>query len=86
MLPQQQLDSLERKMNERDRENLEFLLNADEETLKDWYDKMDTDDHEYASELLALYGEELAIKKTLIDDTEIKEFGEAAGILSRYRK
>lgn len=56
---------LERKMNDYDRENLQFLLNADEETLKDWYGKVDVDDHEYASELLALYSEELTIKSSI---------------------
>jgi len=52
-------------MNEYDRENLQFLLNADKETLKDWYETVDVDDHEYASELLAQYSEELAIKSSI---------------------
>lgn len=54
-------------MNERDRENLQFLLNADEETLKDWYDKMDIDDHEYASEIMEEYAEELRLRHAIID-------------------
>jgi len=62
---------LERKMNEYDRENLEFLLNADEETLADWYDTVDVDDHEYASELLAQYSEELAIKSSIYNVEEM---------------
>lgn len=86
MLLHQQLDSLERKMNSRDWENLQFLLNADEETLRDWYEQMDVDDHEYASEIMTMYSQELKTKGVLIDDTEIKEFGEADGILARYRK
>lgn len=49
-------------MNEHDRENLQFLLNADEETLQDWYSKVDEDDHEYASEIMTMYSEELAMK------------------------
>jgi len=67
MQQQMQLDFLEKKMNEYDKENLQFLLNADEETLSDWYDKVDVDDHEYASELLAQYAEELAIKSSIYD-------------------
>lgn len=39
-------------MNKHDRKNLEFLLNADRDTLRDWYDSVDEDDHEYAMELL----------------------------------
>lgn len=54
-------------MNEYDRENLQFLLNASEEVLQDWYNKVDVDDHEYASELLAMYSEELSIKSSIYD-------------------
>ena len=39
-------------MKKRDRKNLEFLLNADRDTLRDWYESVDEDDHEYAMELL----------------------------------
>lgn len=70
-------------MNEYDWENLQFLLNADKETLQDWYNKVDVDDHEYASELLAQYSEELKTKEVLITDKEINEFGEASEILAR---
>lgn len=58
-------------MNEYDRQNLEFLLNVDEQTLCDWYDAMEPDDHEYASELLAQYAEELAIKSSIYDVEEL---------------
>jgi hypothetical protein len=86
MLRQVQFDSLGRKMNDYDWENLQFLLNADEETLRDWYDKVDVEDHEYASELMTAYSEELKVKEILITDKEIKKFEEASGILARYRK
>ena len=46
-------------MNEHDRSNLEFLLNADSATIKDWTTKVSLDDIDYAHELLALYSEEL---------------------------
>jgi hypothetical protein len=46
-------------MNEHDRANLNFLLNASPEVLKDWESKMPTDDLEYAQELLNLYALEL---------------------------
>jgi hypothetical protein len=73
-------------MNDHDWVNLQFLLNADKETLADWYSKTDVDDHEYASEIMTMYSEELKVKEVLITDKDIKEFGEASGILSRYRK
>jgi len=46
-------------MNEWDRNNLEFLLNADEATIKDWQSKVSADDIDYAHELLARYSQEL---------------------------
>ena len=39
-------------MDEHDRENLRFLLNAEPGVLMDWYMKMDVDDHRYAMSLL----------------------------------
>lgn len=39
-------------MNKRDQGNLDFLLTASTETLKDWYAKASEDDREYAMELL----------------------------------
>lgn len=46
-------------MNEHDRNNLQFLLNASEATLRDWYITVSDDDHVYASELLDQYAAEL---------------------------
>lgn len=56
-------------MNNHDRENLKFLLNANPDTLKKWYDAVDEDDIEYASEIMARYSEELKVKAVLLDDT-----------------
>jgi len=46
-------------MNDWDRNNLEFLLNADEATIKDWQSKVTADDIEYAHELLNQFAVEL---------------------------
>jgi hypothetical protein len=46
-------------MNDHDRNNLNFLLHAEAEVLKDWAAKMEEDDIAYAQELLAMYAEEL---------------------------
>jgi len=45
--------------NERDRENLKFLMACDQETLQDWFQHTGTDDLDYAWELLAAYSREL---------------------------
>ena len=46
-------------MNEHDRANLEFLLNADAATIKDWHSKVSADDIDYAQELLDAFSQEL---------------------------
>jgi hypothetical protein len=46
-------------MNEHDRSNLEFLLNASPEVIKDWHNQVSADDIEYAHELLSQYSQEL---------------------------
>lgn len=47
-------------MNQHDRDNLDFLLNASPAVIEDWYEQMSDDDIEYAFELLAAYSQELA--------------------------
>lgn len=46
-------------MNQHDRSNLKFLLNADLDVIKDWASKMESDDIAYAQELLLAYADEL---------------------------
>lgn len=75
---------LENKMNNYDKENLQFLLNADEKTLSDWYSTVNEDDHTYASELLSAYGLELDLAKTLLSDNEIINFHDAKILLSNF--
>ena len=74
-------------MNDHDRENLKFLLGADEETLRDWYEKMDDDDHKYASEIMEEYAEELRIRHSIIDAEIAAEnnISDAAEYLKKFR-
>lgn len=59
-------------MNEHDRSNLNFLLTASPEVLKDWQSQMDSDDLEYAQELLNMYAEELkAQSQELLIEAEL---------------
>ena len=46
-------------MNDWDRNNLNFLLNADDRVIKEWTAQVPQDDIDYAHELLALYSQEL---------------------------
>ena len=45
--------------SEWDRDNLNFLLNSNDEAMKDWYAQADADDLLYAQELLSAYSKEL---------------------------
>lgn len=62
-------------MNDNDRKNLEFLLKADAETLKQWYKVVDTDDIVYALELITIYSNLLNdySQDEVVDCTQAKE-------------
>jgi hypothetical protein len=66
-------------MNQRDRDNLDFLLNASPEVIQDWYEKMEDDDIMYAFELLELAKEELIEQQMAGND-----LSEARAIISKY--
>ncbi len=71
-------------MDNYDRENLFFLLTASQAVLKIWYDESDVEDHEYASELLNQYREELTLKKRFYDSEEVDKVNEAATYLKKF--
>jgi len=48
--------------NDWDRDNLNFLLNASPQVMKDWDAQADEDDRIYAQELLDAYAEELRLQ------------------------
>jgi hypothetical protein len=79
--------------NEWDRDNLNFLLNTDDEVLKDWHAQADADDLVYAQELLAAYSEELKLKALELRvecELEAKGTHEAnmviQGVLDKFKK
>lgn len=81
-------------MNQHDRENLNFLLTASRDVLKDWYSQIDSDDLAYASELLDQYAEELNLRNSMIDadqalntlcDLTDDPYAEANDLLARFR-
>jgi len=77
-------------MDEHDKNNLEFLLSADEKTLLDWYNNTNYDDHLYASELMSKYSEELTDIKVSMDielhllNNDTDEWHESNNILSKF--
>lgn len=73
-------------MNDWDRNNLNFLLNADKETLEDWHNYADEDDYKYAMELLEAARMELQLKELLlIDEAAVEDLSDAQAVLDKFR-
>lgn len=71
-------------MNQHDKDNLEFLLNSTPASLKNWYDSVDGDDHEYALELIRLHSSEIILSELeLIDEQE--DLSVAAKYLAKFK-
>ncbi len=66
-------------MNQHDRDNLDFLINASPEVIQDWYNKVEDDDILYAFELLEMAKEELIEQQMAGND-----LSEARAIISKY--
>jgi hypothetical protein len=49
-------------MNQRDRDNLNFLMTSSDEVLREWYSLANEDDLIYAQELLSEYEMELDLQ------------------------
>jgi hypothetical protein len=77
-------------MNDYDRNNLEFLLNADDATIKDWHSKVSADDIDYAHELLDAFSKELKERaqalKVEAEMTLQGNYPEANQVIDRIRK
>jgi hypothetical protein len=68
-------------MSERDRQNLEFLMTANDDVLTDWFQNMEDDDVNYAFELLE------TAKLNLIDQaTELSDLSDAEKYLSQLMR
>jgi len=77
-------------MNDWDRNNLNFLLNADDSVIKEWSAKVPQDDIDYAHELLALYSQELreqAIALKIEAEMSLSDnYHEANMVIDKIRK
>lgn len=73
-------------MDRIDRENLQFLLEADPDTLIEWYRSVSESEHVYASKLMMMYKKELDIKSSLYDmiDKDILSTDTAKGYLKKF--
>jgi hypothetical protein len=76
-------------MNDWDRNNLNFLLNADDRVIKDWTAQTSPDDIDYAHELLARYSDELRERSlALLVEAQLEimpNYPEANMVIDRIR-
>ena len=70
-------------MNDHDRSNLNFLLNITPEVFDDWMDQADTDDIDYALELLAMHKSELVVGLLELKDN-VEDTTQASEILKAF--
>ena len=77
----------ETTMNNWDRDNLNFILNTTDEAFSDWMLQADSDDIDYALELISKQREEIYLKEYLLkcDSVEILDTEEASTVLQKYR-
>lgn len=71
-------------MNQHDKDNLQFLLNSTPDTLKDWFESVDQDDHEYAMELIKLHTSEIIVHNLELAD-DVTDLSKAQKVLAKYR-
>ena len=73
-------------MNKRDRDNLNFILNINEEAFANWMVQADKDDINYALTLIENHRNELSLKRMLLryNDDNINTT-EAEQLLQKFR-
>jgi len=74
-------------MNQHDRSNLDFLLKAEPETIRDWAGKMGSDDITYAQELLLQHAADLRERsREILVEAEMARLDNSYGIARDYLK
>jgi hypothetical protein len=71
-------------MNEWDRDNLNFIMNASEEGFDEWLEQADNDDIDYALELIRMAKAELMVQEMEMTDT-VSNFTEANQLIERIK-
>lgn len=76
-------------MNQHDRDNLKFLLSADEHTFQEFLEQSNDDDIDYAIELIQRHKAELMVHEMALEESVDEEMGldltEAQSVLARFR-
>jgi len=61
-------------MNDKDMDNIYFILNRTTEELAEWWDSMDEEDQEYAMWIIKEYRKELVRMEVMYDNSLAEEF------------
>ena len=74
-------------MNNWDRDNLNFILNADEAEFEAWMAQSDRSDIDYALHLLARHRTEIAVEEMAVKESaEQLDCTEALSVINRIKK
>ena len=74
-------------MNEWDRDNLNFILSADESEFEAWLSQLSKDDVIYALELFARHRNEIVVAEMeLLESTEELDCTEALSFINRVKE
>ncbi len=74
-------------MNQHDRKNLDFLLAAEIDVIRDWAGKMGADDIVYAQELLLQHADDLRERsREILVEAEMARLDSTYGIARDYLK
>jgi hypothetical protein len=74
-------------MNQHDRSNLDFLLAAEIDVIRDWAGKMGSDDINYAQELLLQHAADLRERsREILVEAEMARLDSTYGIARDYLK
>jgi hypothetical protein len=74
-------------MNQHDRKNLDFLLAAEIDVIRDWAGKMGSDDINYAQELLLQHAQDLRERsREILVEAEMARLDSTYGIARDYLK
>jgi hypothetical protein len=74
-------------MNAHDRGNLDFLLKADTDTIRDWAGKMGSDDIVYAQELLLQHAADLRERsREILVEAEMARLANSYDLAKDYLK
>ena len=71
-------------MNDWDRDNLNFIMNASEKGFDEWLDQADNDDVAYALELIRMAKAELMVQEMELCDN-VANFNEANQLIERIK-